>query len=483
MMHSRTIKPSGFSRSPALMLVFNVIGLTGCCGLFFIVPSGHSGVVTAFSSVFFASAIIQAWTNPQVFLHKTRFNGEFLFLVFSYLVFLHPYLNALITEFTIQEQSRFTQNYWEYSNRAIILSTVGILSFSCGARIAQILPFKKKVHVARGEINPLFVWMLIGFWASSVLLFFAFGGSSFFSPIYDRQAQGDSSAYSFFVLATMASAISGPLFLYSYFIRKKLSIPLVIIGLQCMIWFLATAIIGDRGSSFTIAIAVAAVLFAYKFSFKIPLAIALTVAAIFISGAIQTIRMTGDRSVGAFVEALVDPQKRRGVEESSVSTATAVTRAALHEVPNNYPHFGGRLTVTAALSPIPFARGAFKDPDNRFSRSSDLFTYSFVGTLRRYGTGTSIVADTYVDLGLLHVILMLTFAGFVIRRLSDAAALYKDSYQLLVLFAVGSAFFAVLPRYGMAWPVREIVWTAILLYSADWLVRVPLFKKIFQSRF
>lgn len=442
--------------------------------LFFVAPDGHNHILTLCMAAIYLFAAIQSISNALKFPKFTSFfNGEFLFLAYAYIAFYSPYLNDVLTEFRIEDQSKFRINYWEASNKAVIASTIAVISFSMGARIAQrLFARRRSVRPIVRDANSMFPWFVIGMWLVAFSIFFAVGGSVFFSAVYDRQAQADSGVFQFYVIANFAAVLAASSFAYHVAKRRRMNMGIWLLGGIGGVWLALTFAIGDRGSMFMLVIAVCAIVFAFTWRFNLLLAITLGVSVVMVSGTIEAMRASGDRGLQDFVRVLTSPEERRNIEESGISTTTAVTRAIIYSVPEDNEYFQGKITFNALLTPIPFVRGLLRDPTDPFPRSSDLATKLLVRRLDTYGTGTSIVADAYVDFGIWHVVLVLMVFGFAARYFAERASKNPDSHDAVVMFAIATALFALVIRYGMAWPVRDLVWALLLMVGSDWASRM-----------
>ena len=152
------------------------------------------------------------------------------------------------------------------------------------------------------------------------------------------------------------------------------------------------------------------------------------------------------------------------------NSVRTINAAAAH-VPNEHDYFYGSLWVAALLSPIPFAQSAYSDAMNLWwyeIDSSNYITYLVLGKYPTWGLGTSLVADIYINFGLMGIIFFMLVLGVFLKKLTLELK-YPSSYKWLIVAATVSGVSLYYARSTYLMSVRDIVW-GILFFTL--LVRV-----------
>ena len=134
--------------------------------------------------------------------------------------------------------------------------------------------------------------------------------------------------------------------------------------------------------------------------------------------------------------------------------------ATVAEVPFNHDYFYGSLWVTQILSPIPFAQSIYMDIiDLEWFEidSSGYITYLVLGKYPTWGLGTSIIADIYVNFGLIGIIFFMLILGLFIKRLSIELKNPSDYKWFIMAITMGGiSFYYARSNYLMSF--RDIIW-------------------------
>jgi oligosaccharide repeat unit polymerase len=153
---------------------------------------------------------------------------------------------------------------------------------------------------------------------------------------------------------------------------------------------------------------------------------------------------------------------RQGIEEAVLSLGNSglLTPVAINYA-DRHGFFMGKYQVMELMGIIPYSRRLLGTEllrlNERNGESGRVLTYEVLRH-RRYGVGTTTVADLYLDLGLIGVVVGHFFVGFIaatiqFKRLNDRGNL---AIRTLYYFALGA--FAIMPRYAAAdFLVREVL--------------------------
>ncbi len=160
-----------------------------------------------------------------------------------------------------------------------------------------------------------------------------------------------------------------------------------------------------------------------------------------------------------------------GIESGEIKTAwdigtdLTINNRSLYvlmeEVDNHGVTYGATMMMNV-LSAVPFAQSLYLSitglPLSAIS-SANLVTDLHFGSGHnsdRFGLGTNLVGDVYVALGLLGVIIMFWFFGYLLKKLYFNISKGKTLALLVyVLFFMSSIYYT---RSGYLTPVRDIVW-------------------------
>lgn len=143
---------------------------------------------------------------------------------------------------------------------------------------------------------------------------------------------------------------------------------------------------------------------------------------------------------------------------------------AVQYVPSKYPFFSGLFQFNNILSAIPFSShilSAFYEPSSiSFLSSPSFITFLEAGRNPSSGTGTSCVADLYLDFGITGVFLGMLLFGFLIKKIEYIY--YRETFFSLFFYVVSIIYMS-----NMIYLAR-----APLLSSVKIIVLVFLLSKI-----
>lgn len=142
---------------------------------------------------------------------------------------------------------------------------------------------------------------------------------------------------------------------------------------------------------------------------------------------------------------------------------------SVEDIKKNGNYGYGKYQMGYLLSFIPFATSVFglSDP------TSTYISHLIQGNFLTYGNGSSIIADFYLDGGILGVLLGMYLFGFFVRRFE--ISLFVDKKISLLLFCIAFYFsihFVEIARQSSLLYFKYSIWLAFILY---------LYQTIFKS--
>ncbi|GAB2644094.1 hypothetical protein GCM10027270_35040 [Nocardioides ginkgobilobae] len=160
--------------------------------------------------------------------------------------------------------------------------------------------------------------------------------------------------------------------------------------------------------------------------------------------------------VGSGAQAFTDRESSFNISAVSVRAALA-----LSEETGN-PQLG-TYKLVGVLGIFPFIRGyLFATTDGPLT-SADALTSYLLPPSAGWSVGSNVIADIYLDLGLLGLIICMLLLGWVVGRWTAWwSENPMDPYRLL-MYSPMVALVAELPRYSLDFPVRPLFWLALLV--------------------
>jgi oligosaccharide repeat unit polymerase len=133
---------------------------------------------------------------------------------------------------------------------------------------------------------------------------------------------------------------------------------------------------------------------------------------------------------------------------------------ALSAVPQYHDYFYGKLWLDKVLSIVPFAQNIYLQLSEDVAHemgSSAYITYLKFGLYPPSGEGTSLVADIFLNFGLIGVLVCLFLLGMFFKKLENELKL-QQSYYWMVIAALLASMAFYLGRGSLFDPLRMIVW-------------------------
>lgn len=140
--------------------------------------------------------------------------------------------------------------------------------------------------------------------------------------------------------------------------------------------------------------------------------------------------------------------------------------STLSAVPQYHDYFYGKLWLDKTLSIIPFAQNIYLQlsEDVAYEMGSSAYiTYLKFGLNPPSGEGTSLVADIFINFGLVGVLFCLFLLGMFFKKVENELKLQQNYYWMIIAALLGSMAF-YLGRGSLFEPFRFIVWGLGLSY-------------------
>lgn len=427
--------------------------------------------------VFYAIFAIKVLIPSRVLPHLPSYiTPTSLFLVFSYVVFYWPYQADVLGMFSLSSSRWIWNTFPEEANRALLLTTMGFLAFFIGSLIpARRLPSRgRSVNTSERDayesesfevsrVAPA-VTLLLG---AAIPAYMLSGLRSAGEGRYSGTTAGGSAADGLAALITLLSMISCALLIATLAQRTRPGF-WVWAGLGLAIfWALRLVSSGDRNNATLIFIVLVAGLATFCVRLRLWAVIVILFTSFVLYNAIEVVRH-GEVSVEAVISAIVDPPPSDDGGESSFNISNITVRAAVAAAPDVYDYGFGRYFAISALGIVPFARGLL-DLGGGADVSSSVLNSVMLRPGASWGVGTSVIADSYLELGVLGVVLVMFAIGKIVTSAERWIARSPASSWRITFFLLIAAIFAELPRYSVGYPVRPLVWALLLLGLLKWL--------------
>lgn len=432
------------------------------------VPEGVSSLILwSCLMIFYVTFALIGINSAEVAEGKSTYlTPEFLLLGGSYLILFMPYQAYLLGEFWIDYSALFDLSYSDQSNRSIWASTVGVLAFAAGSRVLRPVrlesaPPERKCQSIRAE--TLVVGVLL---TAVVALLLANGGfTASITSGYAGASMANRGMDGLYFLASMLSVLGIICSILMYREVGGLSPVSVWVGLTSLAWAAVILMLGDRNGFFLVATAAGVAFSSYVRRISPVLLLLLAGGAYVVYEGVEVSRQIEGRTAGDIVaEVLQVNETNRPLDESSLNLSTIVTRSAFGVVPEQYDYFYGKFKIVGFMGVVPFSRGLYLSENDPFATSADFLTFIMIGPNAGWAVGTTIIADIYLDGGVVAIVALMFALGLWGSWVRSRAALVWRSNLWPVLFCSTAALYAEIARYSFDFPIRNLVWTALLFF-------------------
>jgi oligosaccharide repeat unit polymerase len=237
-------------------------------------------------------------------------------------------------------------------------------------------------------------------------------------------------------------------------------------GLSAL-WAIRILLSGDRNAALLVTIVAVAGLFTFRFRAGRWVLAVLCAAALAVYGAVEQLRKGQTSSLREIVRGAPGTLSF-GDYDTSFNITTVGVRAALAGVPEHIDFGYGLYKLVGAAGIVPFIRGLLIPPDMAYTSSSDVLN-EIIHPTADWSVGTNVIADVYVDFGLLGVPILLFALGLFVAYTQRSVMQVPNSPWRGVVYLTTLALVAEVPRYSLTFPVRPLVWV-LILFAVIWLL-------------
>jgi oligosaccharide repeat unit polymerase len=423
---------------------------------YYLVPKGADIWVILPCLLIFYFLFFKSLQKPiQVGTVSSFIKTDVLFYAFSYLLYYFPYQKYVLGLSTLETHWP-VNDYIEYANPSIVLSTIAMLVFAIGYNYNRKestinTPNFHKPDVL--QINNMFI-MLFTLAIPLIVYFFAKNGIGviFLYSSSDVEIQASTGYREICWLVMMM----GGMMIYYLKFYRKINLVFLLVSIIVVLWTVFLFVSGDRNSFFINAIILLGGYFTvFKSASRKFLLIAM-IGALFIYFLVEVVRTTDERSVDSYIKAYELMQQKEG---SSFDITIAGYRATFNIVQDKHDYFYGKFLFLSITSIIPFLSGQLVSPNDPYVSSSATITHNLLGANASWSMGANIVSDLYMDFGIIGVILFMFLIGRFAIYVQNKLVSNTSSLKWVVVYLMTLAMFAELPRYGIAFPIRNLVWT------------------------
>jgi len=411
-----------------------------------------------------------------------------IFILTYFIVF---YQLHILSYFDIQVLETFYYFIWagkEIETKSLLFSTIGLISFYLGfiiyrknIPIVQNLVDHRKVNInSNFLINLTFIFYF---------LFFVTSGS-YRTGEYTPEDEYFVAKYfyKYFNVFLTASIIHRLSYITRLSIRKLSIINYLKLFdkrlLIILFWHLLFSLfVGDRGPIISYSLLTFS-LYAFRFN-KVgisKLLIYTFIASIFFTavGNIRQSRYSGESYTERVKNTFNPPTENTKRFDTKIPGESFVELAlsartlnhVLYNVPKKHDYGYGVYLSSHFFNIIPGLSGLMLEllhnNDEKYNSSSAFISYLIQGDNPRYGDGTSVIADLYLDFGLFGVIIVLfLFGTFIGKNEFKFFSGYQRNSISWVALLIFFSFSAYLARSGLFLQLGKIITVYFVIYIND----------------
>ena len=460
---------SPFRNPSTLETIAYLFGISCLGTLFFLGRDGADNDIIGLCLAIFYAVLIRAFIRPVSIVRnrESYFTIEVMFLLSYFAVFYWEYQAHLLGIANIKYNTYFYNTYAGFSNKAITLSTIGLLSFTLGFRkFARRLALPRDLQgdVKRGSPIPHLEIGLLVLLLGFIALYLSAGWQSAAVGRYNDATSGGAAADGVYNIILMLAVVAVANLVYSYH-RRSLRPISFLIGAVVFSWSVLILVLGDRNSFFIIAAALGCGVLTYIVKGRRLFILAIVGGSLFLYNFIEVYRARPEASIYEIAQGIFSPSSASITRDSSLSISTIDVRAALAII-RDHEDFGyGKYQIIGFGGVIPFVRGAILGKTDDFTDTSQVLTRYVVGPNASWNIGTNLIADLYLDLGVFGVILGLFAIGAFGGRIEAIAHKRPGSQIVVTFYIITIAYYSEYARYSTAFPVTSLAWAAALIFG------------------
>lgn len=395
------------------------------------------------------------------------FQLEILFWIFYFIVFYLPYTSLLVTGH-VQESTFVPRQFLEQSNRAITASTIGFIAFCLGRNMPILHNNTYGIKKLNNELKMSQFLQLISFLASLIfgILFLPQAIIMITSSYIGSEFSDLSNTINYFFLQFFLSVLSINT-LYVYMHTRKFQMLSICSCLVYTFFVIIILLTGDRSGFIQLLAIPVFIISHYLYKIKLKYIIIGGCFIFVLYNFIETFRMMDEFSIEEYLS-LQEERNEKHEDDSSFNNTTTLTRASFYYIDClNSPHSLGFFLTISALRSIPFGISTFF-PNEKYYGTAQILTDVCHSN---FSLGSSIIAEAYIEFGIIGIILYLFFIGYLVNYSANKLLTNKNGIMELSMYAVVFSIIIVLPRYSTAIIVRELVWMYLLLISTKFIYK------------
>ncbi len=438
-----------------------------------VVPPGADSMVLWICVVAQYLIIAASVLRPTVIYRgiPTFVTAEFLFQFFAYLIFFYPYQLHLLGIYDVSQSAFLENTYVDECNQAIILSLIGTISFSAGVRalgisrtsVEELDRQATRLDDIPGHVLAIPIFTLQ---VSLIAVYETLGWRAAGEGRYAGQIDSSPVVEGVYLLIIVLSMIAVALWILPSSKDAGSSTFLALAAFTAAAWAVRLLLNGDRNAFLLVAIVYVGGVVTFRLRAGRWLLLALGVIAIPMYNAIEAFR-------SGRIGSVLDFFSREGAAaasyggDTSFNITTIGVRAALARVPEAIDYGYGLYKVIGAAGVIPFIRGQIFPADVPYLQSADVLNDILLGPHARWGVGSNVIVDAYLDFGVLAVPIMLFGLGVFVAFVQRAVTRMPESPWRSVMYLMTLALIAEIPRYSLDFPVRPLVWTLLIFWAVS----------------
>lgn len=432
------------------------------CVTFFLVDEGASPWVIWPCIVIFYGILIRAFLTPVTIIkdRPTFISLRLIFYIFFYFLFYMPYQFYLLGATGVNESIFLQRTYFEYSNIAIIASTIGVISFDMGVtygingRPMRFSGLKMSYHSLPGFIASVQI-LLIG-------IYLAAGFKTAGEGRYTDTSSGGVVAEGISLIILLICMVTTASLIMTISNRQKVPAISLLGGAVSLFWALRIIAYGDRNSFLLIAIVCFGGLFTYVYRATRTHLVLFLIGALALYQTIEISRMSETMSFSTAFAIAFSGNSVPTTSDSSFNITTVTSRATFAVVPEKIDYGYGIYKIVGILGVIPLIRGVIFGNSLEYEATSKVLGYEMLPPNASWGVGSNIISDFYIDFGVPGIVAGMFICGLFAGKIQLSAATYPRSVKVASIYLLSIAVFSELPRYTADFPIRPIVWTFLL---------------------
>ncbi|MCK1341637.1 O-antigen polysaccharide polymerase Wzy [Bradyrhizobium sp. 38] len=471
-MGSRPIPHKASLFGQALLLSSLTFGLC-------VVPSGNDPYIAWPVIALFYVYFVRSFFSPMRIRSDipTYTTIETLFLMFYFLLFINPYQAHFLGISDLRNNSYLSFVYEAGSNQALLAAAIGFVAFHLGISLtrtrARQNTFSGSDRVDEGTYYHAFGYVVVALLAGFILIYEIAGLQSSDEGRYTKVVSGGAIADGIYLIIIMLCIVGGSRAIALIAQRRALEFPILISLPIIAYWSVRILIHGDRNSFFLIAIAAGGGFFTFvRRTSWIALATCVLVS-LFVYSAVETIRMSQDRSFSTLLEKMFEEKpSEEANRSSSFSITTATLRATFDIVPERQDYGYGKYKLIGFAGIVPLIRGSLLGSDAHLTNTAEVLSNYMLGPNAGWSVGSNLLTDIYMDFGVLGIPVLVLLAGLFAGTIQKSAIASPYSTPAITFYLLVLGNFAELSRYTLDSPVRMLTWTYLLFLGYDAIMRM-----------